>query len=187
MPQKQLLLALCIGVLFTAQAHAVNPTANAIPAKVDAATNRANDASMTLVLTVQRKNDPALSRTMRVWQRGEEQRMVKFLEPARLRGTGILVPEEGTTYLYLPAYQRVRRVSGRDGGGSWMGTGFSIADLSRVSFATDYRPKFVSETSDTWTLRLDPINPEQHRHAALVITVRRADHLVEKVRALDCD
>jgi len=166
-------------------ARAAEPTADSILAKVDVATNRARDASMTLSVQVQRKDDPSISRTMRVWQKGSEQRMVKFLEPARLRGTGILVPKNGTTYLYLPAYQRIRRVVGRDGGGSWMGTGFSIADLSRVSFATDYRPSLLSQTTDFWTLKLTPFEPEKHRHTALIIDVRRSDHLVANIRTLD--
>ena len=153
--------------------------------RVDTATNEAKDAAMTLQIEVQRKDDIPLTRTMRVWQRGSEQRMVKFLEPARLRGTGILVPKEGTTYLYLPAYQRIRRVVGRDGGGSWMGTGFSIADMSRVSFAADYTPTLHAETAETWKLRLTPKRPEQHRHAELFITVRRSDDLVTTVQTLD--
>ena len=148
--------------------------------RVDDAANQARDAQMTLNLSITR-GDSSVRRTIRVWQRGADRRLVKFVAPARLRGTGILVLDDDTTYLYLPAYKRVRRISGREGNGSWMGTGFSINDLSRVRFSKDYRPKFVSETESTWTLRLDPIRAEDHKHAYLTIEVRKADDLVSLI------
>ena len=161
--------------------------AQAILSAVDRAANRAQDVSMTLGLQIQRGTDAAIHRTMRVWQRGQHQRMVKFVTPARLRGTGILVPKQGVTYLYLPAYNRMRRVSGREGGGSWMGTGFSIDDLARVRFADDYRATLQETTPETWTLRLNPITPSEHTHAFITIVVRRADYLVTRINTWSAD
>lgn len=161
------------------------PDPAALLLRADAASNRAKDATITLTVSVSERGSDPLERTMRVWQLGAERRMVKFLEPARLRGTGILVPERGQTYLYLPAYQRVRRIVGKEGGQSFMGTGFAINDLARVRFSGDYTATIASEDAALWHLQLTPVRPEEHRHASLKIDIRKADDLVSRVTSLD--
>ncbi len=159
------------------------PGADEILKSVGAAANRAADARMTLKIEVSTKDGDTLSRTLAVWQRGADKRMVKFTAPARLRGTGILA-DGGQTWLYTASYKRFRRVAGKAGGGAWMGTGFSINDLARVRFAGDYVPKVMSQDATTWTLALAPKDPEAHRHAGLELTVRKKDHLVAKIVTL---
>jgi hypothetical protein len=153
---------------------------------VDKAATRASDATITLGVSVSAPGRAALSRTLRIWQRGDGYRLVKFLEPARLRGTGILV-REGQTYLYSRAYDRVRRIAGLAGGGSFMGTGFSIDDLARVRYAGDYTAALDAETGAVWTLLLTPRETAEHSHAYLRLEVRKQDHLLQKLEALDSE
>ena len=160
------------------------PDANAILTEVDAAASRAKDTTMTLQIDVSQGDAAPLSRTLKVWQLGRDRRMVKFVAPARLKGTGIL-SVEGKTSLYSRAYDRVRRVSGKAGGGDWMGTGFSINDLARVRFSDDYTPTLARETAESWVLNLTPKDAAAHRHAGLRITVRKKDHLVALIETLD--
>lgn len=157
----------------------------ALLARTDAAANRATDVVLELAITVESPGAERLGRTVRVWQRGQDQRLVKFVAPARLRGTGLLMPEAGQTFLYLPAYEKVRRVVGRDGAGSFMGTGFSIGDLARTRFSNDYTASLVSESPTGDVLKLTPKAPDGHDHAALVVTIRREDALVSKIEAVD--
>ncbi len=154
-------------------------------AEVDRAGSRAKDAVIVLSVEVVERAGEPLQRTLKLWQLGTRSRMVKFLDPARLRGTGILVPEPGQTMLYLPAYKRVRRIVGKEGGEAFMGTGFSIGDLARVRFSDDYTPSVLSEATDVITLKLVPKQPGEHKHASIRLTVRKADHLVAKVELLD--
>jgi len=161
------------------------PSAESVLKKVDRAANRAGDAVMTLEVAVSTKGSDPLKRTLKVWQLGADKRMVKFLAPSRLRGTGILVARPGQTHLYLPAYKRVRRVVGKQGSGSFMGMGFSINDLARVQFSSDYVPSHDRETATHIVLKLRPRRSEDHKHAALQLHVRKQDHLVSRIIALD--
>ncbi|HIA04467.1 MAG TPA: outer membrane lipoprotein-sorting protein [Myxococcales bacterium] len=160
----------------------VQPDPNALLQQVDAAANRATDMSATLEVAVSSQGAPALVRTMKVWQKGDKQRLLKFMAPARLRGTGILVAD-GRTHLYLPAYRRVRRVAGKEGGGSFMGMGFSINDLARVRFSKAYSATVVLQDALETVLKLTPNNGSDHKHAWLQITVRKSDHLVKQITA----
>jgi len=156
--------------------------------KVDQAAARASDAIITMDLEIRTGQSDPLQRRLRIWQLGRDKRMVKFLGPARLRGTGILVPRADQTYLYLPAYKRVRRVVGAKGSASFMGTGFSIDDLARVKFTGEYRPALApAGPTDAHVLKLTPIDPAKHRHAWLLVTVRRDDHLVTRIETFGAD
>ncbi len=150
-------------------------------ARVDAVADQGQDTTITLDVTVHDGRGGEASRVLQVWQKGSQQRLVKFLEPARLAGVGLLVPDPDTLYLYLPAYGRTRRVVGSGRGDAFMGTDFSIDDLARITFADEYTATLTAEDADHWQLRLDPIKPADHTHDHVRMWVRRSDDLFDRV------
>ena len=166
---------------------AAGPTTDpqALLERADAALGRAGDGTFTIDVAVVHADGTRVERTIQVWQRGRDERMVKFLAPARLRGTGILLTDGGRVLVYLPAYGRVREVTGREGGDAFLGTGFSVDELALVRFAPTHVAAIAEETADAWVLRLTPRVPADHEHAALLLRMRRADDLVTRVTYLD--
>ncbi len=158
--------------------------ATAILAGVDRANQQAQDASFRLDVVVQVPNEAPRERSLQVWQKGAR-RLLKFLAPARLRGTGALASGSGSLKLYLPAYQRVRPVVGRAAADPFLGTDFSLDDLTRVEFSQDYVPTLQGETPETWTLDLRPRKPADFDHALLRLRVQRADHGVLQLESFD--
>lgn len=154
-------------------------------ARVDAAANRGKDGHIVLSVSVTDKSGTASDRVLEIWQRGSDKRLVRFTAPARLAGTGLLVPDGDTVYLYLPAYGRARRVVGESRGDAFMGTDFSLDDLSRLAWGDEYTASVEGETPTAATLRLVPIDPAAHRDAAVRIVVRVVDDMVERIEHLD--
>lgn len=161
------------------------PGADALLARVDAAANRGRDATLTLTLKSTDARGETVERELKVWQKGEDRRMLKVLAPARLRGVGLLTPRSGELLLYLPAFGRVRQVVGPDRDDRFLGTDFSFDDLTRTRFAADYRAALEREEEQDRVLRLTPMQPGQAKHAALLLWVRRADDLYRRVDFLD--
>ena len=155
--------------------------------RVDAVADQGQDTTLTLDVTVHDGRGGEASRVLRVWQKGAEQRLVKFLEPARLAGVGLLAPEPDTLYLYLPAYGRTRRVVGSGRGDAFMGTDFSMDDLARITFGDEYTATLVAEDDEHWQLRLDPLKPADHAHDHILMWVRRSDDLFDRVDFVDKD
>lgn len=153
--------------------------------RADRALGRAGDAEFTIAVTVVHPDGARVERTIRVWQRGRDQRMVKFLEPARLRGTGILLPDGERVLVWLPAYGRVREVTGREGGDTFLGTGFSVDELALVRLAPTHTATLEGESAEAWTLRLAPRDPADHEHAALRLSLRKGDDLPTRIEYLD--
>ncbi len=174
-----------VALAFAAPDAAVAVDPQALLARADAALGQAKDAEYTIAVTVTHADGATVERTIRVWQRGRDQRMVKFLEPARLRGTGILLPDGERTLVWLPAYDRVREVTGREGGDAFLGTGFSVDELALVRFAPSHTATLESEDAAAWTLKLAPRRADEHEHAALRLTLRKADDLTTRIEYLD--
>lgn len=63
---------------------------------------------------------------------GNDKSLLRFMSPADVRGVGLLSIDTGereNQWLYLPALQRVRRISSSQKSDSFMGTDFSYEDL----------------------------------------------------------
>ena len=176
-----------VSLLLAPSAGGDSLDADALLRRADAAARRATDAEFTLEITVRHPDGAEVTRTIRAWQSGGDRRMVKILAPARLRGTGILVPEAGRIYVYLPAYGRVREVTGREGGDAFMGTDFSVRELALVRLAPSHAAALESAAAeeDVYVLRVTPTAPDEHDYATLRARIRRADDLISSLDYLD--
>jgi outer membrane lipoprotein-sorting protein len=184
---QTILLSTCL-VCFTGSAQAEAPTTGADwLTAIDAATSPYADAYIVLEVTVQSRTGETISRTMEIWQRGTQERLVRMTAPARLAGVSLLVTEDGTVHSYLPAYRRTRRVIGEQRGDAFMGTDFSMEDLSRLGFADEFSAEITGDGADNTDLLLSPTDPDAHRFAQLRLSVDDNTHIPARIEHLDED
>lgn len=164
---------------------ALAETGAEVMARLDAQSTQSADVTMTLDMVIRDGKGSESARTLKVWQKGDDRRLVKFVSPARVAGVGLLATGEDSIQLYLPTYGRARRVSGSARGDAFMGTNFSIDDLARLSFASEYTAELLDEDDDHWHLRLTPQRPEDHEHDLLEMWVRRTDAVFDRIEYID--
>ena len=79
---------------------------------------------------------------------GMEKRIIKFLEPADVKGTGLLVfdyPDKNDEmWLYMPAIRKTRKIVSSEKGKNFMGSEFSNADMAAPNL-NDFRFKKLGE------------------------------------------
>lgn len=104
----------------------------------------------TLTMTIKAASGHSLSRSMQIWTADEgRSQLIKFLEPADVRGSGFLSVEKASgeteTLIYLPALGRVRRVAGAQKQDAFFGSDFSYQEISSLSggFADDFDSKLL--------------------------------------------
>ncbi len=153
--------------------------------RVDTANNAGDDAHIVLDLKVTDDQGATAERTLVIWQKGEDKRLVKYTAPARLAGVGLLVPDGETVYLYLPAYEKPKRITGEGRSDSFIGTDFSVGDLSQVEWLPEYSAVVEQDEGAQVRLLLTPKDPKAHGHAAVRIWVRKSDDLPSKIEYLD--
>lgn len=102
-------------------------------------------------------------------QEGEVDRsLMQFTEPADIRGTAFLLLDDQKNkqedmYLYLPALGGVRKISGSQKNGSFVGSDLSYNDISIFSganFSDNYEAEIRAEEDEIIELHLDIIDPD---------------------------
>jgi len=106
------------------------------------------DETLTIDMRLKNGRGGERERKARIWSMenrdGLEKMMLVFLEPADIKGTGLLTWEqedrEDDQWLYLPASRRERRIAAGGKRDRFMGTEFAYEDLQSENLALyDYR------------------------------------------------
>lgn len=124
--------------------------------RVDSTLNAFRDMAAVQRMTLIDPDGGEKVRVLDVYQKGPEQRLVKFQSPADMRDVGFLRLAESQMYLYLPAFRRVRRIASSIKNESFMGTDLSYEDLSRTRYGDDYRVVEASRDGERHLLTLMP-------------------------------
>lgn len=99
---------------------------------------------------------------------GETTKIItKFVAPADVKGTGLLVydhkNQDDDMWIYLPALRKVRRIVSSEKGKSFMGSEFTNADMSAPKL-DDYNYKILGETiyegKNCWQIETIPVNDQ---------------------------
>ena len=88
-------------------------------------------SSYTEMTMVIHRPDWERSMTMRAWTKGQDQSLVRIVEPRKDRGNGTLI-DHNNMWLYSPKINRVIKVPSSMMGQSWMGSDFSNKDIART-------------------------------------------------------
>jgi len=138
--------------------------------------NKSRDLSITssltanINLTIIEKSGSTRSRTISMTSKsypdGLEKRFIRFIEPADVRGTSMLVVDNKTTsdemWIYLPALKKTRRIVTSEKGKSFMSSEFSNADMASPSVSDfTYRHLEKSGTNNQWIIESVPVNEDK--------------------------
>ena len=123
----------------------------------------------TMTLTIYEKNGATRVRTISMVSKttgGTEKRLVRFVEPADVRGTAMLIVDNEDTqdemWIYLPALKKTRRIVSSEKGKSFMSSEFSNADMTTASLS-DFRISHMplSGSGDAWIIESKPMTEEK--------------------------
>lgn len=121
---------------------------------------------------------------------GTEKRVIRFIEPAEVRGTAILVfdykEKADDMWIYLPALRKTRRIISRELSKSFMGSEFSNADMLAPS-PDDFSYEIVgSENLDgheCYKLKAVPVSEAliaQYGYSSSLSWIGKKDYLVRR-------
>ena len=171
--------------LFTGFAYATPTTGAEWLAAMDRASSPFADAQIQLQVVVDKGGGKTVHRDLEIWQRGQKERKVRMTSPARLAGVALLVVEDGSIYSFLPSFRRSRRVVGEQRGDAFMGTDFSMEDLSRLGFEEEFRAEIVSKDEKQTELLLTAIDKSAHRFPQLRIHADNQSFLPSLIEHID--
>ena len=134
----------------------------------------------------------------KVYDNGDtEKRLYRFLNPADVKGTGILTfdyeKKDDDTWIFLPALRKTRRIVSSEKGKAFMGSEFSYADMN-TPILDNYNLKIVKEEkvdgADCYLIEVLPKNKkigEEEGYSKKHVWVGKSDFMIRKSAFWDLD
>jgi outer membrane lipoprotein-sorting protein len=135
-------------------AQAADPTGPEILLKVDKALNAFTDGTWESKLLVKTPDGQSREFGFVTYQKNPDKRLVRFTSPGDVKGMGVLVENRETMYVFLPGFQRVRRMGTHIKNQTFMGSDFSFEDMSQTTFGAIYEAKLVGQDDASYQLEL---------------------------------
>jgi len=154
---------------------------DAILARVDSVMNAPRDMTAVERMTLVDADGNSKERSIQMYQKGADKRMVRFVTPADVRGVAFLRLADDRMYLYLPAFRRVRRIASSIKNEDFMGTDFSYEDMSQTRYGDDYAVTATDAEPETFTLTLEPKDGADVNYSRLVMKVQRSNWVFTEI------
>lgn len=155
--------------------------------------------SAKLHLTITEKNGAMRNRTISMisksYPEGTDKRLIRFIEPADVRGTSMLVVDNKNTademWIYLPALKKTRRIVSSEKGKSFMSSEFSNADMSSPA-PSDFKSRHLDKSGQNgqWIIESIPADDkkaDEYGYSRKISFIRISDHQVMKMEFYNFD
>ena len=117
-------------------------------------------------------------------QKGEDEKtstLMRFLSPKSVKGVTLLNINDGEKiYLYMPAYDKPRRIASSSKGDEFMGTGLSYEDMSMDYEDKDYEKKLLEETDGEYIVEVLP-SGEDLSYEKIILHIDKENFYAKKV------
>ncbi len=153
--------------------------------KVDNVINAPKDRKGKMKMILIEKDGTQRVRIAESYQKGDNKRLIKFLEPADQRGIGFLALPNDVMYVYFPAFKKIRRIASHVKNQGFAGTDFTYDDLSTFNYSKDYDPELLSETDSTYLLKLVPKKGVKKDYLYLKMTVLKNSYHPRRIEFYD--
>jgi outer membrane lipoprotein-sorting protein len=111
--------------------------------------------------------------------------LVRFLSPKSVKGVTLLNLNSGEKiYLYMPAYDKPRRIAGSSKGDEFMGTGLSYEDMSMDYEDKNNEKKLLQETEKEYRIEIIP-SGEDVSYKKIILSVDKEKFYAKKVEFYD--
>ncbi len=111
----------------------------------------------------------------------ETSSLMRFLSPKSVKGVTLLNINSGEKiYLYMPAYDKPRRIAGSSKQEEFMGTGLSYEDISMDYEDKDYEKNLLEETDSEYKIEIIP-SGEDVSYKKIILIVDKEKFYAKKV------
>jgi len=192
------ILTAVIFVIFSISGTGQDPV-DIIQQSRDAVQVSSFEAVSTLTITDSRGNQRIRKNTMasKTFDDNTEKRIIKFISPAEVQGTGILIfdyeNKADDMWIYLPALRKTRRIVSSEKSNSFMGSEFSNADMTAPTLEDFQYELLGSEMIDNtacWKIESVPVSTDkedEYGYSRSVRWIGKNDYLVRRSEYFDYD
>ena len=155
-------------------------------------------ATLTIVDGKGRQRVRKTAQVTRLYDNGNtEKKLVRFLSPADVKGTGLLTfdyeDKDDDIWLFMPALRKTRRIISSEKAKNFMGSEFSYADMTPPTL-DDFNYKKLGEQevegANCWEIELTPVDDEvadENGFSKKIAYIAKKDFVIRKAVYYDLD
>jgi hypothetical protein len=139
-----------------------------------------------------------IAQVAKLYDNGDtEKRLIRFLEPADIKGTGLLTfdykDQDDDIWLYMPALRKTRRIVSSEKAKNFMGSEFTYADMTPPSLSEFTFEKMADETVngiDCYQIEWMPVDDaiaEENGFSRRITFIGKEDFVVRRSLYYDLD
>lgn len=133
----------------------------------------------------------------RLYPNGAEKRLIRFVEPADVKGMSMLIVDyefqDDDMWIYIPANRQTRRIVSNEKSKSFMGSEFSNSDMAAPNL-NDFHYKLLGEEKVNselcWKIEIRPISEEkedEYGYIRKISWINKKDNMMIKSEYYDFD
>jgi outer membrane lipoprotein-sorting protein len=147
--------------------------------KADATANNCKDQRILITMTIEGNGQKKQAR-LETMEKGGTKRLIRFLAPGDVKGMQVLMDGEAM-YVYLPQFQKVRRVASHAKQQGIMDSDFTNDDMGSLTFAQTYNAEILDQNDANYHLKLTPKPGAEVSVEALDMMIDKATTVITKI------
>lgn len=159
--------------------------ADEILKKMDATVYAPKDQQMKIKMIIYDKTGKETVREAISIQKGFDRRLFRFVSPPSQAGIGLLSLPNDVMYLYMPAYEKERRIASSAKNQNFAGTDLSYDDMESKLYQNKYDAVSVKSEGNDYILELKPKPDNKTQYSKLIITLGKDNFYPKNVKYFD--
>ena len=114
-------------------------------------------------------------------------RMIRILAPPEIKGMGVLIKNPETMYVYVPEFDKVRRVASHARTQTFVGSDFNYTDMAMGALSPEYVAALESETEEEVVLLLTKREDRDPPYPKMRIFISKANLQMRRQEYFDAE
>jgi outer membrane lipoprotein-sorting protein len=163
---------LLIILLVTGSMEASSQDATTILENMDNIFFSAKDKQGRVTLILKDKNGKEKIREASIMQKGIDKKLYRYTKPESQAGMATLSLSDDVMWVYMPAFEKPKKISMTSKDQSFTGTDFSLEDMSMTPYASRYTPELLESDSDAFIISLVPKSPKSF-YSKIIVRINK--------------
>jgi outer membrane lipoprotein-sorting protein len=163
---------LFIIMLFACTNYALSQDAASILENMDNIMFSPKDKQGKVTVILKDKNGKEKIREATIMQKGTDKKLYRYTKPESQAGMATLSLSDDVMWVYMPAFEKPKKISMMSKDQSFTGTDFSLEDMSMTPYATRYTPELLESDGDAYVLSLLPKSTKSY-YSKIVVRISK--------------
>jgi outer membrane lipoprotein-sorting protein len=166
-------ILLVIPLLFAGAMNSISQDAKSVLDNMDKIIFSPKDkqAKVTMILTDKTGKEKVREAIM--LQKGNDKKLYRYTKPESQAGIATLSLSNDVMWLYMPAFEKPKKISMLAKGESFNNTDFSYEDMNTTPFSDRYTPFLLQTQKDEYLLRLVPKSTKSN-YSQIIVSINKS-------------